>query len=120
MTAPVTAAERTLALLRDLARTGATTYAVGQLLQRRPELAAPARLPVLVPREEDAAFQLDKLAFWAWMVRQLSLDAEIEASLALSAGATWAQLATATGTSQDQAQTCYGHLARRPSGGGSR
>jgi len=116
----MTPAEHTLALLRDLAGTGATTYAVGRLLERRPELAAPAGLPVLVPREEDAAFRLDKLAFWSWMVGQLSLDAEVEASLALSAGATWAQLATATHTSQDQAQARYGHLARRPRGGGSR
>jgi hypothetical protein len=120
MTAPVTAAERTLALLRDLARTGATTYAVGRLLQHRPELAAPARLPVLVPREQDTAFQLDTLAFWSRVVRQLSLDVEVVASLALSAGATWAQLATATRTNQDQAQARYGHLARRPPGGGSR
>ena len=42
----VTAAERTLELLEDLARTGATTFAVGRLLQRRPDLAAPAGLPV--------------------------------------------------------------------------
>ncbi len=113
----VTAAERTLELLEDLARTGAATFAVGRLLQRRPELAAPAGLPVVVPGEEDAAFRLDKLAFLAWVVRQLGVHAEVEASGALSAGAGWAQLATATRTSPDQARARYGHLTPRPPGG---
>jgi len=113
----VSAAERTLGLLEDLARTGATTFAVGRLLQRRPDLAAPAGLPVVVPRDEDAAFRLDKLAFLAWVVRQLGGWAEVEASGALSAGAGWAQLATATRTSQDAARARYGHLAPRPPGG---
>jgi hypothetical protein len=38
----MTAAERSLALLEDLARSGATTFAVGRLLARRPELTPPA------------------------------------------------------------------------------
>jgi len=114
----VTAAERTLALLEDLARTGASTFAVGRLLQRRPELTPPAAgLPVVVPRDEDAAFRLDKLAFLSWVVRQLDGWAETEAFGALRAGASWAQLATATRTSQDQARARYGHLAPRPPGG---
>jgi hypothetical protein len=113
----VTAAERTLALLEDLARTGATTFAVGRLLQRRPELTAPAGLPVVVPREEDAAFRLDKLAFLAGVVRYLDRRADVEAFGALHAGASWAQLATATRTTEDQARARYGHLAPRPPGG---
>jgi len=113
----VTAAERTLELLEDVARTGATTFAVGRLLQRRPDLAAPAGLPVVVPRDQDAAFRLDKLAFLAWVARQLGVQAEVEASGALRAGASWAQLATATRTSEDQARARYGHLAPRPPGG---
>jgi hypothetical protein len=113
----VTAAERTLELLEELARRTATSHAVARLLQRRPDLAAPAGLPVVVPREEDAAFRLDKLAFLAWVVRQLDGWAEVEASGALSAGAGWAQLATATRTSPDQARARYGHLAPRPPGG---
>jgi hypothetical protein len=116
----VTSAERTLALLEDLARTGATTFAVGRLLERRPELTPPGRLPVIIPREEDAAFRLDKLAFYTWVVRQLGLDAEVEASAALRAGASWAQLAAATRTSQEEARARYGHLAPRPPGGESR
>ena len=113
----MSAAERTLALLEDLARTGASTFAVGRLLERRPELTPPGRLPVVVPRDEDAAFRLDKLAFLAWVVRQLDGWAEVEASGALHAGASWAQLATATRTSEDQAQARYGHLAPRPPDG---
>jgi hypothetical protein len=113
----MTAAERSLALLEDLARAGATTFAVARLLERRPELTPPGRLPVLVPHEEDAAFRLDKLAFLALVVRQLGLDAEIEASAALHARASWAQLATATRISEEEARTRYGHLAPRPPGG---
>jgi hypothetical protein len=113
----VTSAERSLALVEDLARTGATTFAVARLLQRRPELTPPGRLPVIVPREEDAAFRLDKLAFLTWVIRQLGLDAEVEASAALRAGASWAQLAAATHTSQEEARAGYGHLAPRPPGG---
>jgi len=113
----VTPAERTLALLEDLARTGATSHAVGRLLQRRPELTPPGKLPVVVPREEDAAFRLDKLAFLAWVVRQLDRWAEVEASAALHAGASWAQLATASRTSPEEARARYGHLAPRQSGG---
>jgi hypothetical protein len=113
----VTAAERTLALLEDLARTGASTFAVGRLLQRRPELTPPGRLPVVVPRDQDAAFRLDRLAFLAWVVRQLDGWAEAEAFGALSTGATWAQLAIAIRTSEDQARARYGHLAPRAPGG---
>jgi hypothetical protein len=113
----VTAAERSLALLEDLARTGATTFAVGRLLQHRPELTPPGRLPVIVPREEDAAFRLDKFAFYTWVIRQLGLDAEVEASAALRAGASWAQLAAATRTSQEETRARYGHPAPRPPGG---
>ncbi|HEY8557852.1 MAG TPA: hypothetical protein VIM97_10995 [Actinomycetes bacterium] len=113
----VTPAERTLALLEDLARSGATTFAVGRLLQRRPDLAAPAGLPVVVPRDEDAAFRLDKLAFLAWAVRQLDVHAQVEASGAQRAGASWAQLATATRSSPEEARARYGYLAPRPPGG---
>jgi hypothetical protein len=113
----MTAAERSLALLEDLARAGATTFAVARLLQRRPELTLPGKLPVLVPREEDDAFRLDKLAFYTWVLRQLGLDAEIEASGALHAGATWVQLAAETRISEDEAWARHGHLAPRPPGG---
>ena len=116
----VTPTERTLALVEELARTGASTFAVGRLLQRRPELTPPGRLPVVVPREEDAAFRLDKLAFLSWVVRQLAVHAEVEASGALHAGASWAQLAAATRTSEEQARARYGHLAARPPGGETR
>jgi hypothetical protein len=110
-------AERTLALVENLARTGASTFAVTRLLQRRPELTPPGRLPVIVPREEDAAFRLDRLAFLAWVVRQLGVHAEVEVSGALHSGATWAQLATATRTSEEEMRARYGHLAPRPPGG---
>jgi hypothetical protein len=113
----VTPAERTLALLDELAHSGASTFAVGRLLQRRPELTPPAGLPVVVPRDQDAAFRLDRLAFLAWAVRHLDGWAEVEASGALHAGASWAQLATATRTSPEEVRARYGHLARRPPGG---
>jgi hypothetical protein len=114
----VTPTDRTLAMLHDVAGREATTYAVARLLQRRPDLAPPAaRLPVIVPRGEDAAYALDKLAFLTWVARQASLEAEVGASMALSAGATWAQIATAAHISEDQARGRYGHLARRSPGG---
>src|SRR5438093_8987701 len=106
----VTSAERTLELLEDVARKGATSHAVGRLLQRRPDLAAPAGLPVVVPRDEDAAFRLDKLAFLAWAVRHLDGWAEVEALGSLHAGASWAQLASAARTTEDEARARYGHL----------
>jgi hypothetical protein len=110
----MTAAERSLALLEDLARSGATTFAVGRLLARRPELTPPGGLPVIVPREEDAAFRLDKLAFLAWAIRHLDGWAEVEAYGALHAEASWAQLAVATRSSEQEARARYGHLAPRP------
>jgi hypothetical protein len=111
----VTPTERTIELLEELARTGASTFAVCRLLQRRPDLAAPAGLPVVVPREEDAAFRLDKLAFLAGAVRHLAGWAEVDAYGALHAGASWAQVAAATHTSPEEARARYGHLA--PGGG---
>jgi hypothetical protein len=113
----MTAAERTLGLLRGLAQSGATSYAVGRLVARRPELAAPAGLPVIVPRDEDAAFSLDRLAFLAWAARHLEADTDIEASRALHAEATWTQLGTATRTSPEQARARYGHLTPAQHGG---
>jgi hypothetical protein len=113
-------ADRTLALLENLARTGATSHAVARLLQRRPELTPPGNLPVIVPRDEDAAFRLDRLAFLAWVLRQLDGWAEVEAFGALSAGASWAQLATAARTSEEEARARYGHLAPRAPGGDPR
>jgi hypothetical protein len=112
----MSAPEQTLALLESLARTGAATFAVARLLERRPDVAAPAGLPVVVPCDEDAAFRLDRLAFLSWVVRQLDGWAEVEAFGALSAGASWVQLATVTRTSEDQARARYGHLATRPPG----
>jgi len=113
----VTPTERTLELLEELARRTATSHAIARLLERRPELTPPPGLPVAVPREEDTAFRLDKLAFLAWAVRHLDRWTETEAYAALHAGASWAQLATATRTSPDQARARYGHLApRRPRG----
>jgi hypothetical protein len=117
----VTPTERTTELLDELARRTATSHAIARLLDRRPDLTPPsAGLPVVVPRQEDAAFRLDKLAFLAWAVRHLDRWTEVEAYAALHAGAGWAQLATATRTSPEEARARYGHLAPRPSGGESR
>jgi len=117
----VTPTERTLELLEELARRTATSHAIARLLERRPDLAPPSpELPVVVPREEDAAFRLDKLAFLAWAVRDLDRWTDTEAYAALQAGASWAQLATATRTSEEQARARYGHLAPRPLGGEGR
>jgi hypothetical protein len=117
----VTPMDRMLAMLDDLAGREATSYAVARLLQRRPDLTPPAAgLPVIVPREEDAAFTLDKLAFLAWVARQASLVAEVGVSMALSAGATWPEIATAARMSTEEARARYGHLAPRALGGDPR
>jgi hypothetical protein len=75
---------------------------------------------VVVPREEDAAFRLDKLAFLAGVVRYLDRWTEVEAFGALHAGASWAQVATATRISPEEARARYGHLAPRAPGGDPR
>ena len=104
-------AERLLDHLLAEARAGATTYAVRRLLQRRPDLEPPGKLPVIVPADEDAAFELDKVRLLAWITRQVDGAVEVEASRALRSGASWAEVAEATRTTKEQARARYGHLA---------
>jgi hypothetical protein len=104
-------AERLLDHLLAEARASATTYAVRRLLQRRPDLEPPGKLPVIVPAEEDAAFELDKVRLLAWIARQVDGAVEVEASTALRSGASWAEVAEATRTTEEQARARYGHLA---------
>jgi hypothetical protein len=103
-------ADRLLDRLLTQARDGATTYAVRRLVERRPDLQPPADLPVIVPTDQDAAFELDKVRLLAWITRHLDGAIEVEASRALRSGASWAELAEATRISEDQARARYGHL----------
>ncbi len=105
-------AERLLAPLLGQAHAEATTYAVRRLLERRPDLTPPADLPVLVPRDEDAVYTLDRLTFMAWLSRQVAAAIEVDVSTALHAGATWAQLAAPLRLSAAEARERYGHLSR--------
>lgn len=95
-------------------RVTATTHAVRRLLERRPDLTPPGGLPVLVPREEDTRFVLDRLAMTAWIARQVEQAAELEASTALLGRATWAEIAQALRCTEVQARARYGHLAPAP------
>jgi hypothetical protein len=108
----VSAAERLLARLLGQAHAEATTYAVRRLLERRPDLTPPADLPVLVSRDEDAAYTLDRLTFMAWLARQIAAAVEVDVSTALHAGATWAQLAAPLHLTAAEARERYAHLSR--------
>jgi hypothetical protein len=108
----VSAAERLLARLLGQAHAEATTYAIRRLLERRPDLIPAARLPVIVPRDEDPAYTLDRLTFMAWLARQVAAAVEVDVSTALYAGATWAQLGTALHLTAAEARERYGHLSR--------
>ena len=117
----MSAAERLLARVLGQAHAEATTYAIRRLLERRPDLTPPGsrpdlipagRLPVIVPRNEDPAYTLDRLAFMAWLSRQVAAAAEVDVSTALHAGATWAQLAAPLRLSAAEARERYGHLSR--------
>jgi hypothetical protein len=104
-------AEATLERFLADARGDATHHAIRRLLARRPDLEPPApRLPVPVPPEEGAGFQLDALAVWAWFERQVERAVDAEVGTALQQGASWRLVAKALRAEEDEVRERYGHL----------
>jgi alkylhydroperoxidase/carboxymuconolactone decarboxylase family protein YurZ len=106
-----TRADRTLADLLTEINDSAAAYAMGRLLERRPDLDQPPEPRIPVPAGEDLRVSLDRLAYVAWLEQGLALASDVPVAAALRAGATWAQLAEALRCTTDEARECYDHLA---------
>src|SRR6266511_5515638 len=107
----MTDTERTLAALLTEMNDSADAYALGRLLERRPDLDRPPEPRIPVPAEEQLQVSLDRLAFVAWLEQGLALASDVPAAAALRAGATWAQLAEALRCNTEEARERYDHLA---------
>jgi hypothetical protein len=102
---------RTLADLLTEMGDSADAYAMGRLLERRPDLDRPPEPRIPVPAEEELRVNLDRLAFVAWLEQGLALACDVPAVAALRAGATWTQLGEALRCTTEEAQERYDHLA---------
>jgi len=106
-----TDADRTVTALLTEINDSADAYAMGRLLERRPDLDRPPEPRIPVPGEEDLRVSLDRLAYVALLEQGLALASDVPIAAALRAGATWAQLAEALRCTTDEARECYDHLA---------
>jgi hypothetical protein len=106
-----TDADRTVTELLTEIHDSADAYAMGRLLERRPDLDRPPEPRIPVPAEEDLRVSLDRLAYVAWLEQGLVLASDVPVAAALRAGATWAQLAEALRCNTDEARERYDHLA---------
>jgi hypothetical protein len=106
-----TRADRTLADLLTEINDSAAAYAMGRLLERRPDLDQPPEPRIPVPAEEQLQVSLDRLAFVAWLEQGLALASDVPADATLRAGATWAQLAEALRCTTEEARERFDHLA---------
>ncbi len=106
-----TDADRTLRELLVEINGSADAYAIGRLLERRPDLDRPPEPRIPVPAEEELQVSLDRLAFVAWLEQGLALASDVPAAVALRAGATWGQLGEALRCMTDEARERYDHLA---------
>src|SRR6266511_2752384 len=107
----MTDTERTLAALLTEMSDSADAYALGRLLERRPDLDRPPEPRIPVPAEEELRVSLDRLAYVAWLEQGLVLASDVPVAAALRAGATWSQLAEALRCNTDEARERYEHLA---------
>jgi hypothetical protein len=103
--------DRALAALLTEMGDSADAYAMGRLLERRPDLDRPPEPRIPVPAEEELRVSLDRLAFVAWLEQGLALASDVPAAAALRAGATWSQLAEVLRCNTDEARERYDHLA---------
>jgi hypothetical protein len=99
-----------LDLLRELCDSAAV-YALGRLLERRPDLDKPPQPSIPVPAEEELRVSLDRVGFVAFIQQGLALAGDVPVAAALRAGATWAQLAGELRCTTAEARERYGHLA---------
>jgi hypothetical protein len=103
--------DRTLADLLTEINDSADAYAMGRLLERRPDLDRPPEPRIPVPAEEELWVSLDRLAFVAWIEQGLVLASDVPAAVALRAGATWAQFAEVLRWTTEEARERCDHLA---------
>jgi hypothetical protein len=103
--------DRALAALLIELGDSADAYAMGRLLERRPELDRPPEPRIPVPASEELRVSLDRLAYVAWLQQGLVLACDVPVAVALRAGATWSQLAEALRCTTDEARERYDHLA---------
>jgi hypothetical protein len=108
---PSTDGGRTLAALLTEINDSADAYAMGRLLERRPDLDRPPEPRIPVPAGEELWVSLDRLAYVAFIEQGLVLASDVPAAAALRAGATWAQLAEALRCTTEEARERYDHLA---------
>jgi hypothetical protein len=103
--------DRTLTELLTEINDSADAYAMGRLLERRPDLDRPPEPRIPVPAGEELRVSLDRLAFVAWLEQGLVLASDVPVAVALRAGATWGQLAEALRCTTEEARERYDHLA---------
>ncbi len=108
---PMTDADRTLTALLTEINDSADAYALGRLVERRPDLDWPPEPRIPVPAEEELRVSLDRLAYVAWLQQGLVLASDVPVAVALRAGATWGQLAEALRCHTEEARERYDHLA---------
>jgi hypothetical protein len=113
----VTDGGRALATLLTELYDSADAWAIGRLLERRPELDRPPEPRIPVPPEEALRVSLDRLAYVAWLQQGLALACDPHVAVALRAGATWPQVAEALRCHTDEARERYDHLALLAGGG---
>jgi hypothetical protein len=101
----------TLATLLTELYDSADAWAIGRLLERRPDLDRPPEPRIPVPPEEALRVSLDRLAYVAWLEQGLALACDPHVAVALRAGATWAQLGEALRCHTEEARERYDHLA---------
>jgi hypothetical protein len=99
-----------LNLLTELCDSAAA-YALGRLLERRPDLDQPPEPRVMVPAEEELRVSLDRVGFVAFIQQGLVLACDLQVAVALRAGATCSQLAGMLRCTTEEAQQRYDHLA---------
>ncbi|SRR6266545_1631798 len=119
----MTEADRTLLCLLGELYDSAAAYALGRLLERRPDLDRPPQPRILVPAGEELQACLDWVAFAAFIQQGLVLACDLQVVVALHAGATWSQVAEVLRCTTEEAQQRYDHLAvlaadHAPAGGG--
>ncbi len=103
--------DRTLTDLLIEINDSADAWAIGRLLERRPDLDRPPEPRVVVPPEEELRVSLDRLAYVAWLEQGLALASDVPVAAALRAGASLGQLAEALRCRTEEARERYDHLA---------
>jgi hypothetical protein len=98
----------------DLVAKDARDHAVASLLRRRPDLNARASGHAKVPPEEQAQFELDKLAYLHGAVDRLVTDMSASVLAARRSGASWGRVGLAINESAQTTFNRYRKLEAAP------